>query len=403
MTHASALRQPSLDLLRAIAITLMVIVHFVENLSGWYGTDGGPFAASQRTWWLPAGFAAPIFTFLTGTSYRIWLRVQQQRHRSDDSITKATVRRGLLLFGLGFVFNVLVWLPEDVFNWDVLTLIGTVMLALAVLRSAPDGVILAAAALAVALTPPLQSAAGYLEYWAQGYFDYEFTLADVTLGWLVVGYFPLFPWLAFPLVGYALGPVVFETEGTVPRRWPLAIGGGLIVAAVAVIAAWQAGSFLTPLTPLSPWTMFPPSLAYLLGTIGGVVVAGTAAHATIDRDPDRWQWLINWATPLSRHALSVYLLHHIVHVWPLWAYGAATGADPTAHWQIALHPSTSLGLAIAFMAAASLLFHWMERRRVASVETLMRWLCDEPAAPRSSRGQSDQSRGSKAVRQPEDR
>ena len=47
MTHASALRQPSLDLLRAIAITLMVIVHFVENLSGWYGTDGGPFAGSQ--------------------------------------------------------------------------------------------------------------------------------------------------------------------------------------------------------------------------------------------------------------------------------------------------------------------------------------------------------------------
>ena len=376
MTRASAPRQSSIDLMRAVAITLMVVVHFVENLSGWYGADGGPFTGSQRTWWLPAGFAAPIFTFLTGTSYHIWLDVQVRRDRSEESITKATVRRGLFLVGLGFAFNVFVWLPEDVFNWDVLTFIGCGMLVLAAMRDAPTVVIMFAAAFAVAISPALQSLVGYREYWANGYFDYDFTLSDVAIGWLVTGYFPLFPWLAFPLAGYVLGPLVFETHSTVSRRWPLLIGSGLIAASALAIATWTYFPSPTSAAGSMPWTMFPPSLAYVCGTLGGVVLVGTAAHAGLDSHPDRWRWLMNWATPLSRHALSIYILHHVAHVWPLWAYGAATNADMTALWQVAMPPWESLGWAVAFMAAASVLFHWMDRHRLPSVEMLMRWLCD---------------------------
>ena len=55
-------RQPSIDVLRAIAIALMVVVHFAENLSGWYGDGGNAFAGVHRTWWLPTGFAAPTFS-----------------------------------------------------------------------------------------------------------------------------------------------------------------------------------------------------------------------------------------------------------------------------------------------------------------------------------------------------
>lgn len=65
-----------------------------------------------------------------------------------------------------------------------------------------------------------------------------------------------------------------------------------------------------------------------------------------------------------------------MHVWPLWAYGAATGDDATALWQIAMPPWASLGLALVFMALAAVLFRWMDHRRIPSIETLMRWLCD---------------------------
>ena len=57
---STAARQPSIDVLRAVAIVLMVTVHFVENLSGAYGADGGPLLGAYRYWWLPTGFAAPL-------------------------------------------------------------------------------------------------------------------------------------------------------------------------------------------------------------------------------------------------------------------------------------------------------------------------------------------------------
>ena len=137
MNAQPAGRQASVDLLRAIAIGLMVVVHFIENLSGWYGDGRGTFAGVHGVWWLPTGFAAPIFTFLSGMSYRLWLGVQRQRHRDETSIAKGTIRRGLFLIGLGFAFNVLIWLPEDIFNWDILTLIGGGLLALDVLAGCP--------------------------------------------------------------------------------------------------------------------------------------------------------------------------------------------------------------------------------------------------------------------------
>ena len=54
------MRYPSIDVLRMIAICIMVIVHFVENLSG-------------LGHYVPGGFAAPLFSFLVGASYYLWL------------------------------------------------------------------------------------------------------------------------------------------------------------------------------------------------------------------------------------------------------------------------------------------------------------------------------------------
>ena len=130
------MRFPSIDLLRAVAIALMVTVHFVENLSGAWA-EGVDF---NRVGWLPAGFAAPLFTFLSGVSYSIWSDGLSRRGVSDAEIAKRTVRRGLFLFGLGIAFNVLVWLPEETFNWDILTFIGSSLLVLAACRTMPPAI-----------------------------------------------------------------------------------------------------------------------------------------------------------------------------------------------------------------------------------------------------------------------
>jgi uncharacterized membrane protein len=366
-------RQASIDVLRAVAIVLMVVVHFVENLSGWYGEADNVFAGVHRVWWLPTGFAAPIFTFLAGTSYRLWLDLQRRKGRTDEAIAKGTVRRGLFLVGLGFAFNVFVWLPEDVFNWDILTLIGCGLIVLEVARRMPDGVVLFAAGLVAAVAPAMREVAGYAEYWSEGYFDYDFTVADVTLGWLVTGYFPLFPWLAYPLAGYALAPRLVGQARSLPGT---ALGAALIAAGWLVGLAWP--SLPTAVTGggAQAWTMFPASAAYVLGTLGTVVMALALLHSVLDGDEPRFAGLVAWAAPLSRHSLSLYLLHHVVHIWPLWAAGLATTGDATALWQIAIPPAASLALAGAFLLAAAGLCRWADRRRLPTAEALMRWLCD---------------------------
>lgn len=376
MSRPAGDRHASIDLLRAMAIVLMVVVHFVENLSGWYDGGQGPFEGVHRVWWLPTGFAAPLFTSLSGMSYRLWADEQARRGHSGDTISKRTVRRGLFLIGLGFAFNVLVWLPEDVFNWDVLTLIGCGLLALDLARRMPDTVVLMWAMLVIAVSPAMRLAADYPEYWQSGYFDYDFTLGDVLLGGLVVGYFPIFPWLAFPLLGHAVANTLFRAEtGTRSPRIALLGTAGLLVA-FTLITIWEKLPAAVTAGATRGWTMFPPSTAYVAGTLGVVMIGTSYLHRIVDGDSGRWRWLLKWATPLSRHALSMYLLHHVIHVWPLWAWGAATAGEATALWQVAMPPAASLGLAAVFLVAAAILFRWLDQRRIPSVESLMRWVCD---------------------------
>lgn len=364
-------RQVSIDVLRAIAIALMVVVHFAENLSGWYGEGGNAFAGVHRTWWLPTGFAAPTFTFLAGVSYRLWVELQQRRGRSEETITKGTVRRGLFLIGLGFAFNVLIWLPEDVFNWDILTLIGCGMLALEAARRMPDTVVLFAAALTVAVAPTLRLVADYQASWSEGYFEYDFTLTDVALGWLVTGYFPIFPWLAYPLAGFALAPAVMAG----PRR-PGAIGLGLVAAAAGLVLTWASLPPAVTGSAAAAWTMFPASQAYVVGTMGVVLLVLTGLHHALDGGVPRGRWLVAWAGPLSRHSLTIYLAHHAAHVWPLWAAGLVTAGEPTALWQVVMPIGWAVGLAAVFLLGAAVFCRWADRHRLPLAESAMRWLCD---------------------------
>ncbi len=350
----------------------MVLVHFVENLSGQYGGDDGTLPGVSRSWWLPMGLAAPVFTFLSGVSYRLLCAAHRRRGWTDTALSKSTVRRGFFLIGLGFLFNVVVWLPEDVFNWDILTFIGGGILVMEVARRMPDGVVFLAAALVIAVAPAMRDATGYAEYWVAGSYDYDFTLADVAIGWLVTGYFPIFPWLAYPLIGFAAAPSLLSGSW---RRLP--IGIVLLAASAMVTLGWSALPAVVTGGAVTAWTMFPASTAYVLGTLGATWLAVTVMHQLLDDgDSPRGHWLVSWATPLSRHSLSMYLLHHVAHIWPLWAYGLATTGDARSLWQKAIAPAASVALAAVFVVAAAEICRAADRWHIPTAESFMRWLCD---------------------------
>lgn len=379
MTGGSvAPRLPSIDLLRALAIVLMTLVHFVENLAGSYDIDAGPFIGANRFWWMPTGFAAPLFTFLSGVSYRLWAEAAAVRGRNSEELSKVTIRRGLFLILFGFVFNVLVWMPEDVFNWDILTLIGTAMLALDVARRTAPAVGIVACGLLVGLAPILRAVADYPAFWAAGFYDYDFTLGDVLLGYLATGYFPVFPWLAFPLAGFLAAPLIYAHRVDDAKPWtrsPL-VAGGLLVAAAGIVMASRPFVPARLITYDRLWTMFPPTTAYVIGTIGGGILLATLLHGTIDARTSGRGPLLRIAAAMSRHSLSLYVLHHVAHVWPLWIAGFIASGDPDGLWQVAMPVSAAIASAVAFLIIAAWLAERLDRPGVPSAESLLRWLCD---------------------------
>ena len=366
-----------------MAIGMMVLVHFVENLSAHYDASLVGPASREHLWWLPVGLAAPLFTLLTGISYRSWITAQKDRGIDDCIISKRTVRRGLFLIGIGFTFNVFVWLPEDTFNWDILTFIGSALIILNLIRKLPTEVLLTGILLVAILSPPLQALSDYYAFWINGYFEYDLTLSDLVAGYLVTGYFPLFPWIILPITGFVIAPTLFTPSSNIPhgqRQSRFLMVGYVSVGCAIASFALQRLIFLPPL--IYRWTMFPASSSYLLGVIGMALFSLLALNTIIDKNwKEEHSSVITraaaqWCRIISKHSLSLYLLHHMVHLWPLWVYGLMTTGEPTAHWQKFLPVTISTSLAIFFCILSIPLFILIDKYRLPTIERIMRWIGD---------------------------
>lgn len=347
----------------------MVLVHFGENLSGYT---------------LPAaGFGAPLFAFLSGVSYVLWSNGRRTQGASESDICKVSMRRGLFVFGVGFAFNVLVWLPEDTFNWDVLTFIGVALLLLNLARRLPPAISVVVAVISVVVSPILRGLADYQSYWVNRYFEHDLTLSDVLIGFLATGYFPIFPWIAFTLVGFVVASGLFaepeEPFGPPPSPWPMVLVGTVLAATSGIVLA--SGPYLPDVISkymLGGWTMFPPTVEYVLGMLGLTLILFGTMHRYVDRNPRvlSYSRVLTVAKTFSRYAFTIYVIHHVVHLWPLWIYGLATGHEPTHYWKQAMPITVSVPLALLFLACCYGILRRLGPDRTYGIESWMRWLCD---------------------------
>lgn len=363
------MRLASIDILRTIAIVVMVFTHFGENLANYTPPV--------------AGFGAPLFIFLSGASFFLWSEARLARGATETELTKASVRRGLFVFGVGFAFNLVVWLPEDLFNWDVLTFIGSALLVLELARRLPAPIRLLVAVMAALVAPILRSMADYPAYWEAGYFECDPTLSEALVGYLATGYFPIFPWIALSLAGYETAARMFPraTAHIDPAEAPARPGRIAVVLVAASIGLLVARPLLPApisLGMLGGWTMFPPTTEYVLGTLGMAMGLLAILHRTIDRaaHPPIPPAMLRLAKAFSRHSLSIYVLHHLVHLWPLWIAAVVQGDEPTAYWREAMPTWLSLTLAAGFLALCAVVLARLGSKQAWGLERCMRWLCD---------------------------
>jgi uncharacterized membrane protein len=368
-------RLASLDVLRALAILLMVQVHFVENLSPRDGSAATLYDLSTAL----GSLSAPLFSFLLGLSLWLWLRRETGRGRGDLQAGKFVARRGLLLFGAGLAFAVIIWMPKEVFNWDILPLLGVSTLILFLLRKWPPHALLAPAILVLLISPPLRTITDYGSHWHGEEYVYRFAMKDVVLGFFLQGYFPLLPWVVFPLVGFATGRV-FWGEKSEDRLtgWQLPIFGlGLVILAAL-------GTILSEAMPralrgfLSELTFYPASTTYVLGMLGVILLGLWGLHRALDSSPVSPKGpVLAFLGRYSRFALTTYVVHHALHVWPLLFLAAWEGKrDPWWYYGDAVSTPMALILALLFIAGFYGVLVMWDRKREYSFEGILRWLSE---------------------------
>jgi uncharacterized membrane protein len=341
-------RLESIDVVRGVIMILMALDHTRD----FFGVPGlNPVNIAQTT---PALFftrwithiCAPVFFLLMGTSAFLSLR-----RRTQPALARLLLTRGLWLVVLEV--TVLRCLAYQ-FNFDyhvtmlvVLWALGWCLIALSALVFLPPTVVAIIGVVMIVthnLFDPITAASlgAFGPIWsllhAPGF-------VNNRPGFVVFVAYPLVPWIGVTAVGYGLGQL-YRGDAVTRQRVLLRLGLALMVAFVLVRfanvygdpAPWQSQpSAIMTLVSFFNVTKYPPSLSFLLMTLGPALVF----LSLMERNTPRWlrPALVFGHVPLFYFVLHFTLIHLLAVVVALVNFGDASGlfASPT----LAQYPFTA--------------------------------------------------------------
>jgi uncharacterized membrane protein len=224
-------------------------------------------------------FCAPVFVFLAGVSGYL----QTMRGKTTPDLSRFLLTRGIWLIAVEIVvLHALIWFNLDfsfVGPLQVIWAIGWSMVVLAALVHLPLRVIGVFGIAMIALHNTLDGVSSQAFPWMV---LHQAGLVMLTAsGPLVWVQYPLVPWIGVMAAGYAFG-AVYELEAERRTRLVRRVGLFLIAAFVVIRAMniygdpshWsvQSTALFTVLSFINT-TKYPPSLLYLLMTLGPALVA----------------------------------------------------------------------------------------------------------------------------------
>ena len=318
---AARTRVQSIDILRGAVMILMALDH-VRDFFHAGAQHFDPTDLSQTTpilfltRWV-THFCAPTFIFLAGTSAYL----QSRRGRSTAAVARFLLSRGLWLVVLELTF--VRWAGwrmnlgnDQIFLWVIWTL-GMSMIVLAGLIYVPWKPLLAASVAVILLHNTLDGVMP-AQFGAFGWLWKILHAPDMiapTGSIAIFTNYTLVPWMFVMAAGYGFGRVL-DLEQAARRTLLLRLGAALIAAFVVLRwsnlygdpSPWsrQPSALLTIASFLN-CTKYPPSLLYLLMTLGpGILVLGLIEHVRLgDRNP----LLVFGRVPLFYYLLHIPLIH----------------------------------------------------------------------------------------------
>jgi uncharacterized membrane protein len=291
-TGAALSRIPELDILRGLAIALMVPANAGADLLH------APHPFGLR---LLNSLAAPIFVVLSGMMLGRADRSPPASASRRQGFRRA-LGRGAFLVLIGMLIDSAIGGYLPLMTCDVLYAIGLALPACWLAARFPWPARLGFAGMVFALTPIVQDALGYRlvldtppvgtppERWPE-------LAAGAARRFVVDGWFPLFPWLGFALLGTALGGLR-DPGRSLPR---MGLGATLIGAAM-----WAAEP--GPLAVRCGYSelFYPPVPGFIVTAAGAVLTLLGLARA-LDRTAAGGR-----LATMGRCSLLLYIAHLLV-------------------------------------------------------------------------------------------
>jgi uncharacterized membrane protein len=303
-------RDAAIDIARGIAIMLMV-----------YGNMGPvlrePHPMLMR---FSCSFVAPLFVMLAGMMLARGIKTKTWR-----GIGK---RVGMLFFWAAFT-DMAAWGIRPFLGVDVLYLIAMGTLVAYLLRDTPMLALGAITAGIVLDTPLLQGLLGYTTYPTEmELFSGSVTVTPVreTPVWhhyIVDGWFPLFPWLSYMLLGIMLGRHRWEHGQARPlpwHKWRLHIAACL---AAGLVLWWLQPGAMYSRQGFSE-LFYPPTIGFFITSASVAILVLMFADKT---HQSRWWHPVRF---MGQHSLFVYVVHSLVigRLFARWWQGAPLENGP---------------------------------------------------------------------------
>jgi len=250
-------RDLTIDILRGFAVFTMIGANM-----------GGPILnKSEVPFWLRlyGSFAAPLFILIAGMM--VSLTTQTRRHGLSYFL-----KRGMMILAVGALIDMFIWGIIPFTTVDVLYLIGLsipIVYLSQRLGTKPRWIIIV---LIFVSTPFLQHVLGYTEY------PTEFSLlgqptiipknpTGILNHWVIDGWFPIFPWLGFSLLGASIADQRLRLKSFRDRRFLLL---GMALMACGAVAWWlHTGELMTRAGYFNLY--YPPTVGYVIVSIGLIV------------------------------------------------------------------------------------------------------------------------------------
>ena len=375
-TPARPRRIDSIDVLRAIALTGMVLCHFTVYYSSPTGAGAWIHFVMNH---ILGDLGAGMFLALMGMSQV--LSAHREQAAGGTSLRRKALIRGGFIFAVGLIMIALVWGPHELWQWDILSLMGTATLLLFAVRRLGSPWVIGLVVLIIAATPPLRAGIDFVRVWGAElapvqpissylpglYYDPPgdpkvfWTLRDIIEGYLFVGEFPLMPWLAFPLIGFVLGRRIVAGRMLADTPALTALGAALFVGGFGIALAARGEPAAAIHSYLAPLSFYPTSFTLTLMQVGFVLGLFPLVYRAMDRTdrparaPGAW---INYCRRLSRYSLTVYFVHYLLLAWPLWIAFLVSGQFLV---QKAMGPLPAFACGVLALLLLHRLTLWLDR------------------------------------------